>query len=134
MSADSSWPLQQAVYTALTGDVTLMAMVTGVHDRVPQGAAFPYITIGENTARSWGAAGVDGVEATLVLHAWSRARGRKEVKQIMAEIHRILDDAGLPVTGHALVNLTFEFSEYLPDADGETEHGLARYRAVTHRM
>ena len=26
MSADSSWELQQAIYTALTGDATLMAV------------------------------------------------------------------------------------------------------------
>ena len=80
-----------------------MAMITGVHDHVPQDAAFPYVTMGESTARDWGAAGVTGVEATLTLHVWSRSRGRKQVKQVMAEIHRILHDADLPVTGHDLV-------------------------------
>ncbi|MFQ5783608.1 MAG: DUF3168 domain-containing protein [Alphaproteobacteria bacterium] len=132
MSADSSWPLQQAVFAALTGDPTLMAMIAGVFDRVPQGTNFPYVTIGEATARAWGAAGLDGVEATLVLHVWSRARGRKEVKEIMAQIHRVLDDTNLTVPGHVLVSLRFGFAEYLPDADGITEHGIARYSAVTH--
>lgn len=133
MSADSSWPLQQAVYTALTGDVTLMAMVTGVHDHVPQGAAFPYITIGESTAIGWSVVGVSGIETTLVLHVWSRKRGHKEVKQILAEIHRVLHDAALTVPGHALVWLRYGFSQTSLDPDGATYHGIAHYDAVTNQ-
>ena len=132
MSADSSWELQQAIYTALTGDPTLMALITGVHDHVPQGAAFPYVTIGESTARDWGAAGVSGIEATLTLHVWSRTRGHKELKQIMAEVHRILHDADLTVTGHHLVYLRFVFARTTRDSDGATHHGLSRFRALTN--
>ena len=131
MSADSSWELQQAIYTALTGDPTLMGMITGVHDHVPQGAAFPYITVGEGSAVPWRAAGVEGMEATLILHVWSRERGRKQAKQIMAEMHRILDDADLTVPGHVLVSLRFEFSQTMLDADGFIYHGIARYHAKT---
>ena len=132
MSADSSWELQQAIYTALTGDSTLMGMIQGVHDHVPQGQVFPYVTIGEATARDWSAVGLNGIETTLILNVWSRARGRKQAKQIMAEIHRILHDADLTVTGHALADLRFEFSETTLDPDGLTYHGITRYRAKTH--
>ena len=131
-SPDSSWELQEAIYTALTGDAPLMALITGVHDHVPQDTAYPYITIGEASAIEWGAAGVDGIEVTLGLHVWTRSRGRKEAKQVMAEMHRILHGADLPVTGHNLVSLRFEFSQTLLDPDGTTYHGIARYNAVTH--
>ena len=133
MSPDSSWELQQAIHTALTGDAPLMAMITGVHDHVPQDTAFPYVTIGALTAREWGAAGVEGVETTLMLHAWSRSRGRKETKQIVAEVHRIMHDANLTVTGHELVNLRFELTQTFLDPDGITHHGVTRFRAVTHQ-
>ena len=132
MSADSSWELQQAIYTALTNDSALMAMITGVHDHVPQETAFPYVTIGESTAVDWRTVGHDGMELTLVLHAWSRERGRREVKLILAEIHRILNHAKLTVPGHVLVWLHFEFSQTLQDSDGATYHGIARYNAITH--
>ena len=131
MSADSSWELQQAIYNALTGDSTLMALITGVHDHVPQGAAFPYVTIGESTARDWSAVGIVGVEATLILHAWSRARGRKEVKQILSEIHRVLHDADVTVPGHHLLYLRFVFARTTRDPDGATHHGVSRFRAIT---
>ena len=132
MSGDSSWELQQAVYGALTGDTTLMAMITGVHDHVPQETAFPYVTIGEASAVDWRTVGHDGMELTLVLHAWSRERGRREVKLILAEVHRILNDAKLTVPGHVLVWLHFGFSQTMLDNDGATTHGIARYNAITH--
>ena len=132
MSADSSWELQQAIYTVLTGDATLMALITGVHDHVPQGAAFPYVTIGESTARDWSAVGVSGIESTLIVHVRSRKRGHKEVKQILAEIHRILHDVDLTVPGHVLVWLRFVFARTTRDPDGATHHGLSRFRALTN--
>ena len=132
MSGDSFRELQQAIYGALTNDSALMAMITGVHDHVPQGAAFPYVTIGEASAVDWRTVGHDGMELTLVLHAWSRERGRREVKLILAEIHRILNDAKLTVPGHVLVWLHFEFSQSIADNDGATTHGIARYNAITH--
>ena len=132
MSADSSWELQKAIYGALTGDSALMAMIAGVHDHVPQDTAFPYVTIGEASAVDWRTVGHDGMELTLVLHAWSRERGRREVKLILAEIHRILNDAKLTVPGHVLVWLHFEFAQTLQGTDGATYHGIARYNAITH--
>ena len=132
MSADSSWELQKAIYAALTGDSALMAMITGVHDHVPQGAAFPYVTIGEASAVDWRTVGHDGMELTLVLHVWSRERGRKEAKLVLAEIHRILNDAKLTVPGHVLVWLRFGFSQSIADNDGVTYHGIARYSALTY--
>lgn len=132
MSADSAWELQKAVYNALVADATLAAMIAGVYDHAPQGAAFPYLVIGESTARPWGAAGLDGIEATLAVHVWSRARGLREVKTIAAEVYRILHDANLALTGHTLVSLRFAFSESALEADGITRHGVISFRAVTH--
>ena len=60
MSVDSSWELQKAIYGALTGDSALMAMITGVHDHVPQDTAYPYVTIGEGAARAAGSPNVRG--------------------------------------------------------------------------
>ena len=76
--------------------------------------------------------GLSGIESSLMLHVWSRERGRKEAKLIMAEMHRILDDADLTLTGHVLVSLRFKFSHTVLDADGVTYHGIADYHAMTH--
>ena len=109
-----------------------MAMITGVHDHVPQDTAFPYVTIGQSSAKDWRTVGHDGMETTLIIQAWSRERGHREAKQVLAEVHRILNDAKLTVPGHVLVWLHFEFAEFLPSADGVSYDGVARYNAITY--
>lgn len=132
--SDHSWGLQKAIFDALTGDAALMGMVTGVFDRPPQGTAFPYVTLGEATVVDGSDKTNAGQEHTLTLHAWSRERGRKEVKDIMAQVFEVLHDKAIAVTGFVLVNLRFEFGETMLDGDGLTHHGIARYRAVTHDL
>ena len=52
MTADSQWPLQQALHAALSGDATLQAFLghpARVFDSVPQASPCPYLVIGEDT-------------------------------------------------------------------------------------
>ena len=134
MTADSQWALQQAVFTALSGDAALQALVGNparVYDQVPQDAAFPYVVVGEVTARPFDSKTEDGMEQTVTVHSWSRYRGLKETKQIMAAVVDALDRQALGVTGHDLVLLRFEFSQTFLDPDGLTRHGVQRLRALT---
>lgn len=126
-----SWALQKAVFTALTGNAPLMAKVTGIFDRVPVGTAFPYVTIGEATAADWSTKTSDGQNHTLTLHAWSRAAGRQEAKEILDLIHTALHNEALTLDAGALVLLQYAFSETLSDPDGITTHGVIRFRALT---
>jgi Protein of unknown function (DUF3168) len=131
MSGEASWALQKAVYDALTANADLTAAVSGVYDHVPADTSFPYVTIGETTIADWSSKSFDGQAHALTLHIWSRARGRKEAKEIMALLYDTLHDAALVVEGQELVNLRFDFGQTLLDADGLTVHGFQRYRAVT---
>ena len=134
MSADSQWPLQQALFAALSADATLQGMLGSparVFDHVPQDSAFPYVVIGEATSGPFDGKTENGMEQTLTIHAWSRYRGLKEVKQIMAAVTASLDDQALAISGHTLVLLRFEFAATFLDPDGMTRHGVQRFRALT---
>ena len=69
--------------------------------------------------------------ALLTLHVWSRAGGKKQVHDIIEAIKSTLHDQPLTLVDHHLINLRNEFSEARPDPDGDTFHGIVRYRAVT---
>jgi hypothetical protein len=125
-----SFNLASTVYAALTGDATLMGLVEGVYDDVPQDTDYPYIVVGEETTINAGTMTVDGLEHTLTIHVWSRYRGLKETKQIMERIYTLLHNSNLTVTGASLVNLRQEFSSTFVDADGLTRHGVIRFRAM----
>ena len=67
----------------------------------------------------------------MTLHLWSRAGSKKQVHDIIDAITFTLHDQPLSLVDHGLVNLRHEFSEARPDPDGDTYHGIVRYRTVT---
>lgn len=131
--ANANWELQKSLYGALVGDTDLTTLLDGtkIYDDVPQGTSFPYVTIGESVTRDWSTGSEDGTEHILTLHVWSRSKGRRQVHEIMDAMETTLHDQNLVVAGHTLVNLRHELSEARRENDGETYHGIVRYRAVT---
>lgn len=132
--------IQDVVHDALTGNAALMALVKGVHDAVPQavdsgdGAAYPYVTLGEDTAQEWDTDTSVGADLTITLHVWSRYRGRKEVKQIQGAIYNVLHRATLVIAGHHLVGIDWIQSDSFLDADGLTRHGVQTFRITVEEQ
>ena len=128
--------LQQSLFATLTADAPLIAVLGAprIHDSVPQAETFPYVTFGQSTVRAADTATESGDEHIVTLHVWSRAKGRREAYTIIDALRSALHDRPLALTGHHLVNLRHEFSEARPDPDGETIHGIARFRAVTEPL
>ncbi len=127
---DSGWPLQQSIYEHLVAS-DLMLLVAGVYDHVPEGAAFPYVTIGETTSRDWSAKTFSGQEHTMTFHVWSQTTGRRQTREILASLYAELHEKPLAVAAHDLISLRYEFSETFKDPDGVSHHGVIRFRAVT---
>jgi len=132
--AEASWALQQAIFAALAGDATLKGLIgdpARLYDHVPTDAAFPYVTLGEARAADGSTMAKDGQVHTVTVHAWSRERGRKEAKALMAAIHGVLHKGNLSVSGHVHAGTVFESAETLLERDGLTYHGVQRFRTVT---
>ena len=126
----SHLPLQEAIYQALTNDATLAAQITGVFDRVPQGTAFPYVTIGEFAGSDLSTKTTSGMRYELTTRVWSRQGGRAEAASIMERIHTLLHNAPLTVTGQTLVSMRFWGSAIILQNDGWTYQGIMKFRAV----
>ena len=125
--------LNRAVLAALAADAGMTALLGAgrVHDRPPQSAVYPYVTLGDTEVRNWSTQTSSGLEHRLTLHAWSRQPGQLQAQQIVQRMHDLLELAPLVLDGHALVNLRVTFWTVLPLGDGETVHGIVRLRAVT---
>lgn len=133
MAEFASWALQRGIYQALAGSSDLTARLGGarIYDDAPQSAAYPFITLGQSVIRDWSTGTEDGDEHDLTLHVWSRGGGKKEVLEIMEAVKGVLHDQPLTLQDHFLINVRHEFSEARLDPDGDTFHGIVRYRAVT---
>lgn len=126
-----SWELQKAIFAALNGSVTGMdGANVPIFDDVPEGTEYPYVVIGEETSANNGTKSLDGLEHTLTIHAWSRYRGRREIKEIMQSVYENLHNAAISVTGASLVNIRQEFNTTLAETDGITRHGVMRFRVA----
>lgn len=120
---------QQIIFSALNGNLSCP-----VYDDVavlPDGqpvSGFPYAVIGHDTLAPFDTDDKTGASATVTIHVWSRAAGFKECKGIMGEIYARLHRAVLTKTGVTVVDSLWEFSDAFIDVDGETRHGVTRYR------
>ncbi|MFZ3494624.1 DUF3168 domain-containing protein [Streptomyces sp. 5.8] len=122
------WPLQVAVYSQLTGHATLMGLVSGVYDEVPEDAPFPYLTIGSITERADDAHNQRGLAAQITLDVWSRYRGWAEAAQILDAADTVLDRQPLTVAGYQDVSIAHDAHTLLRDPDPAIRHISVTYR------
>jgi hypothetical protein len=120
--------LQKAIYDVLAADSELATRVSGIFDWAPDGQLLPYVQIGEDIVTDWSTKSFTGTEHRLTLHVWSLATGRLQVRQIMADVSRVL--AG-PLIMPTLQLVTFRFlgAQVLRDTDTHLHHGVMEYRA-----
>lgn len=124
----STFNIQAAIYTALSGNIT-----PAVYDHVPEDSTFPYVVIGEDLANEFDTDTEQGYETLITFHIWSRYRGKKEIKDTDKEIYDMLHRQDLTISGQYTINLMWENSETILDADGLTYHGIVEYRLISEQ-
>ena len=131
MSAASS--LQKAIFTKLSGDAGLTALVgaDGITDRRPDGPAAPLVVIAGIDSFDHSTASETGEEHGVTLEAWSEAKGHREVQAIAAAVRAALDDAALALAGHHLVFLFHRETRLRRDGKSRFHRAEMRFRAVT---
>jgi hypothetical protein len=130
------WDLQKAAYDALAADAALLTLLgeASIYDHPPQGASFPYVMLDQTLVTDWSTGTERGAEHMLMLHVWSRYRGKHEVYEIADAIRDRLDEASLTLGENRLINLRHQFSDLKRDEDGETYHAVLRFRAITEPL
>ena len=127
--------VQTAIYQALTASAPLMVLVKGIFDNVPQlderedpDARFPFVVIGDDDVNEDDTDTSRGFLVEVEIHAWSRKRGRKEIKEIQGLVYEALHRQTLNVAGYHFVDCFFDESETKLDPDGKTRHGISIFR------
>lgn len=114
--------LQKAIYDRLKA-----SLPCPVYDEVPDGAAMPYVVLGEDTAVDWSTKPAPGMEVTHTLHVWSDYQGMAEAKQIIDLTIQALTASPLTVEGFAVVSGQLDMAEAMRDPEG-FRHGILRFR------
>ena len=130
-NSDVLLPLQGAVRSLLLADVTLAGKVSGVFDSVPEGTAFPYVTIGDATSNPDNAHDRFGARSTVTLHVWSAYHGYLEALDIADDLLRLLDHQPLAVAGHDTVAIRHQQTVPMRDPDSDLRHVACRFAIET---
>lgn len=133
MITDAAWSLQTALYTALTGDHTLKTLIgdpARVYDAIPADSVFPFLQIGAGQLSPY--LGIEGgFEHIIRITAFSRWGGRQECKLIAEAVRARLQNAGLALEGHHVLQARLIFEDHLRYRDPETFQGAMRFRIIT---
>lgn len=138
MSASSLSIVQAAVYTALTGDSTFMALCPAVYDAVPETPTYPHAVIGDAVEISDRTMGQNGHDVLLTVSVYTRdgattkvgtgSKGFAVGLSIAARAtDRMVEQNVLSISGHSLVLIEVESIETLRETDGITRRVDARY-------
>lgn len=124
--SDPTLALQSALLSAIDGVVSCE-----VYDAVPQGAAYPYVTLDYQTSSNNDYLGGFRVDQRyFYLGVWSRVAGAEEVLGIMAQIDA-LNEQPLTLSTGSMVSLRVERKRTVREPDNLTFQGQVTLRIIT---
>jgi len=125
--------LQKAIFSRLSGDATLAALVgaDGICDRLLSRAAGPRVVVAAIDSADRSTASEAGEEHVVTLDIWSEAAGHREAQAIAAAVRDALHDAALALDGHHLVLLLHRDTRLARDGGTRFHRAGMRFRAVT---
>lgn len=121
--------LQKAILDKLKGDATLMTMVTGIFDYVPDKQKMPYISIGFVNSLPYRTHSRLGEEMFYDIHIWSAHEGNREAGFILKRVSLLLsDNTNLCVEGQGLIACYYDGVQTLKETINDVFHRHIVYR------
>jgi hypothetical protein len=123
--------LQGAIVARLKATGAVTALVgSRIYDPVPEGATFPYVSMGPADEIQIDADCVDAVEVTFILDAWSRESGFVQVSRIADAVRDALHKYVPTLSINALVEINHAITRRFRDPDGKTSHAVMEFTAT----
>lgn len=126
--------LIRAALDALRADAAVASLLgPRIYERAPDdpAPAFPYLSVGPTDAVPDDVDCRAGEEITFQLDVWSQGEGEAsssaECRTIADAVKRVLHDAELALSEHALIALTLRLKSIRRDRDGITNHGVLQF-------
>jgi len=109
-----------------------------VFDDIPKQESFPYLVMGEITARDWSAKSEPGQEVYSTIHIWSQYGGRKEADVMADDVLQALTLSLLDLSPDFRAVLDgddiFDSYDLIIDIDGITRHGILKLRYLIEEV
>jgi len=120
-----------------TAQITRLEAYTDyrIFDAHPKNAVFPYVTMGEITAKDWSDKFEDGMEIYSTIHVWSQYDGRKEADEMSDKITQALTSSTLDLAPNFRAAFDrLDSYNLITDIDGVTRHGILRFKYLIEEL
>ncbi len=100
------WEVQKAMYSALTSNTNLMALVSSrIYDEPPTDIAYPYIVLGDMVEIDQNRLAYRGFEISATFNIYTKVEGLGyyTAKKILEEMNNSLNCKKLPLTSYTMV-------------------------------
>ena len=120
---------QEIIYDALNGNISAT-----VYDFVPDQDPgkpddhFPYVVIGRDQSFAFDTDNWNGENITVEINVWSSYKGKKETKEIMAEIDALLHKQSLSASGVNVLDCLRTYAVIPNTGASNYTNGICRYR------
>ena len=106
-----------------------------VFDENPENEPYPYVVMGEITAKDWSDKLEDGMEVYSTIHVWSQYHGRKEADEMADKILQALSSSAIAVGSNFRTVLDrLDGYNLIVDMDGKTRHGIIRMKYLVEQL
>lgn len=123
--------LAQKIFSRLTSDATLVALVSGrIYDVAPDNTPYPFIDIGDSEFNDFGSHTTSGFEGEIPIHIWTQGTSKKQNMEIGNQIYSLLHNTDLGISNFPTVNFRATFNQIMTEEDNRTHHGLQRYSFI----
>ncbi len=126
--------IQTAIHTKLTGDTTLMGMISGVFDfgAVPANQAYPFVAIGDSIETPDNRFGRRGYDTIQTLDIWDSSNNFQVCQLILARLNTLLDQQPLSLATHHHVYTLYNTCQTLNDPGvNDIRHLVVKYDIFT---
>ena len=128
--SDSGLALQKALFAAL-GEGVVAALVTGIYDGSPAGAALPYLTIGPDLTTDISTKTERRRQHVYAVTAWAAGHSVSTLKPIMAAVEAAVLAMPAALDGHRIVTNDMLRSRTDADPARGLVRGSIEFRART---
>lgn len=128
------WALQEAVYQELSSDATLLALIPGIFQHVPQETALPYAVIVPQGTEDWSTSTKEGQQVQILVQMYMREAGSKKILEATQRVRELLHEMALSVTDFVLVSLRVEDADIMLGADGLTYQATLHLKALMQEV
>lgn len=122
--------LQSKLYNVLKNDVFFIQQGCSVYDHAPDGAAYPFVEIGDDAIQSWDSHTFNGFDVEITLHTWTQGEGKRQCKELMSRIYELLHNTDLMLNSQKTIALRAGLNTIMLDPDGRTFHGVSRFNLI----